>query len=79
MVSTGITVDLQGYSKWYMDKVGLLSFFLVFSRAAPTAYRGSQDRGLIGAVASGLRLSASNSGSEPCLQPTPQLMATLDP
>ena len=29
-------------------------FFLVFSRAAPTAYRGSQARGLIGAVADGL-------------------------
>jgi len=43
------------------------------------AYGGSQARGRIGAVATGLRQSHSNTGSEPCLQPTPQLTATLDP
>ena len=42
-------------------------------------YGGSQARGLIGAVAAGLRQSHSNEGSEPCLQPTPQLMAMQDP
>ena len=36
--------------------------FLSFSRAAPAAYGGSQARGLIGAVATGLR--HSNTGSE---------------
>ena len=46
-----------------------------FSKAAPVAYGGSQARGLIGAVATGLHHSHSNVGSEPCLQPTPQLMA----
>ena len=50
-----------------------------FSRAAPAAYGGSQARGLIGAVATGLRQSHSNSGSEPCLQPTPQLTAMPGP
>ena len=57
-----------------------LSFFCLcaFPRAAPTAYRGSQARGLIGAVAAGLRQSHSNIGSEPHLQPIPQLTATLD-
>ena len=50
-----------------------------FSRAAPVAYGGSQARGLIGAVATGLRQSHSNAGSEPRLQPTPQLTATPDP
>ena len=35
--------------------------------------------GLIGAVAAGLRQSHSNVGSEPCLQPTPQLTAMPDP
>ena len=54
-------------------------FFLVFSRAAPVAYRGSQARGLIGAVATGLYHSHSNAGSELYLRPTPQLRATLDP
>ena len=52
--------------------------FLLFLWAAPTAYGGSQARGQIGAVAIGLRQSHSNGGSEPRLQPTPQLMATPD-
>ena len=55
-----------------------LSFFAI-SWAAPIAYGGSQARGRIGAIATGLRQSHSNVGSEPRLQPTPQLMATLDP
>ena len=50
-----------------------LFVFLPFSWAAPTAYGGSQARGLIGAAATGLRQSHSNAGSEPRLQPTPQL------
>ena len=54
-------------------------FIFVFSRAAPTAYGGSQARGPTGAVAAGLHHSHSNVGSEPRLRPTPQLMATLDP
>ena len=42
------------------------------------AYGGSQARGPIGAVATALRQSHSNAGSEPRLQPTPQLTATPD-
>ena len=53
--------------------------FFAFSWAAPTAYGGSQARGLIGAVATDLCQSHSNAGSEPRLQPTPQLTATPDP
>jgi len=49
-----------------------------FSRAIPVAYGGSQARGLIGAVATGLHQSHSNLGSEPSLQPTPQLTAMPD-
>ena len=45
--------------------------------AAPVVYGGSQARGPIGAIATGLRQSHSNAGSEPRLQPTPQLTATL--
>ena len=52
---------------------------VAISWAAPAAYGGSQARGLIGAVATGLRQSHSNAGSEPRLQPTPQLTATPDP
>ena len=56
-------------------------FFLsfVFFRAIPSAYGGSQARGLIRATAASLHQSHSNSGSEPHLQPTPQLTATPDP
>ena len=50
-----------------------------FSGAAPVAYGGSQSRGRIGAVATGLHQIHSNTESEPRLQPTPQLTATLDP
>jgi len=51
---------------------------VAISWAAPAAYGGSQARGGIGAVATGLRQSHSNAGSEPRLQPTPQLTATPD-
>ena len=50
-----------------------------FSRAAPAAYGGSQARGQIGAVATGLCQSHSNAGSEPHLRPTPQLTAMPNP
>ena len=50
-----------------------------FFRAAPTAYGGSQSRGLIGAVATSLHQSHRNAESEPCLQPTPQLTAMPNP
>ena len=40
---------------------------------------GSQARGLIGAVDTGLRLSHSNVRSEPHLRPTPQFTALPDP
>ena len=56
----------------------LFSLFAI-SRAAPEAYGGSQAKGRIRAVAAGPHQSHSNMGSEPCLQPTPQLMATPDP
>ena len=56
----------------------ILFCLLAISWAAPTAYVGSQARGLIVAEVSNLRQSHSNSGSEPRLQPTPQLTATPD-
>ena len=59
----------------------LLLFFglFVIFRAAPMAYGSSQARGLIRATAAGLHHSHSNAISEPCLWPTPQLMARPDP
>ena len=53
--------------------------FLCIFRAVPAAYGGSQARRPIGDVAAGLRQSHSNAGSEPCLQPTPQLTEAPDP
>ena len=61
-----------------MIKWGFFCLFAIYW-AAPVAYGGSQARALIEAVASGLHQSHSNSGSEPRLQPTPQLTATPDP
>ena len=52
--------------------------FLPFLGPLPMAYGGSQDRGLVRTVATSLRQSHSNLGSEPRLQPIPQLMATPD-
>ena len=60
------------------DLSNLLLFF-AFSRAAPAAYGGSQARGQVRAVATGLRQSHSSARCEPRLQPTPQLTATTDP
>ena len=63
-----------------MYKPHFLSFFFFFvffaiSWAARAAYGGSQARGRIGAVATGLHHSHSNTGSKLRLQPTPQLTA----
>ena len=59
--------------------VGFFFCLFAFSRAASAAYGGSQARGPVGAVATSLHQSHSNAGSEPCLQPSPQLTATPDP
>ena len=67
----------------YMNGQVHLNFFFfclfVFSRAAPTAYGGSQASGRIGPVAAGLRHSHSTTGSGLRLRPIPQLKAVLDP
>ena len=58
------------------------SFFLctcLFFRSTPTAHGGSQARGSIRAIAASLHHSHSNTGSQPCLRPTPQPTATPDP
>ena len=57
----------------------LFFFFSLLFRAALTAYGGSQARSPIAATAASLHHSHSNVRSQSHLQPTPQLMATLDP
>ena len=78
--------DIHGYSKMAFVHYGLVLppilfffFFGLFSRATPAAYGGSQARGQIAPVAAGLHHSHRNARSEPCLRPTPQLMAMPDP
>ena len=53
-------------------------YILSFSRAAPTAHRGSQPKSPIGAVATGLHQSHSNAGSEPHLWLPSQLTVMPD-
>ena len=56
-----------------------LGFIYLFVFTTPMAYGGSQARGRIRATAAGLHHSHSKAGSKLYLQPTPQLMARLDP
>ena len=51
--------------------------FLFLFRAEPAAHGRSHARGQIGAAAAGLHHSHGNARSEPRLQPTLQLSATL--
>ena len=67
-----------GLSSFFVVVVVVVVVIVAISWAAPAAYGGSQTRGRIGAVATGLRQSHSNVGSEPRLQPTPQPTATPD-
>ena len=57
----------------------LFIYLAFFFRATPAAYGSYQAMGQIGTAAAGLHHSHSNAGSEPHLQPTPQLTATPDP
>ena len=61
----------------YMLGFFFFSFFLF--KAAPAAYGSSQARGRIEVTDASLHHSHSNTGSQPRLQPTPQIMAVGDP
>ena len=62
----------------HLEFIFYFIFFLLFE-AAPVAYGGSQASGLIGATAVSLCHNHSNTRSELCLPPTPQLTAKPDP
>ena len=64
---------------WMFIYLFLFIFVFLSFRAALVAYGVSQARGQIQAVATGLRQSHSNAGSEPCLWPTLQLTAMPSP
>ena len=61
------------------DKAFFFFFFFGLFRATLVVYGSSQARGQIRALAAGVCQHHSNAGSEPHLQPTPQLRATPDP
>ena len=67
----------------YVNFISYISarlFFCCCCSLGPHTARGSsQARGRIGATAASLHHSHSNMGSEPCLQPTPQLLVMPDP
>ena len=79
-VHTSSTAILGVVSNHWSRNAQFLFLFFVFLlllfRAKSMAYGVSQARGQIGATAAGLR--HSNTGSEPHLWPTQQLMATRD-
>ena len=72
------SVHLLGFYGGFLFFVVVVFVFLLFLGPLLAAYGGSQARGWIGAVATRLRQSHSNAGSEPHLQATPQLTATPD-
>ena len=64
---------------FFLSVNSFIVFFLFLFTAAPVEYGSSQARGWIGAAASSLHHSHGNTGSKPCLWPTPQLAAMPDP
>ena len=70
--------SLQRHIYTYESYLLFFFFPLFFFRAAFT-YGSPQARGRIRATAARLHHCHSNAGSEPCLQPTPQLMVMPDP
>ena len=61
-----------------MHLIIILFYYLPF-RATPVAYGSFQTRGQIGAAATGLYHSHSNTGSKLHLRTTPELTAMPDP
>ena len=76
LTNTYSTKDYNHQNLLKRKKIVFFFFFCLF-RAALTAHGHSQARDQIGAA--GLHHSHSHAGSDPCLQPTPQVTATLDP
>jgi len=72
-------ICIQVFVWTYILSSAFFFFFFGLFRTAPVVHGGSLARGQNGAVAVGLHHSHSNSGSEPCLQTTPQLTAMPGP
>ena len=71
---------LVGYVLFVLSWHSLFLFYLfIYLFLLFRAYGSSQARGGIEAIAASLHHSHSNTASQPCLQPTPQLTAMLAP
>ena len=68
-----INISRQAIFPIFMVHVPFLFCFILIFRTTPVAYGSSQARGRIEAAAASLWHSHSNAGSQPRLQPTPQL------
>ena len=80
--AVGAALKKQNKTKHFifLKEVSTVDCFFSFSfRVTPMAQGSSQATGQIGATAAGPQHSHSNARSELHLQPTPMLMATLDP
>ena len=73
-----MSIEIQKFCQVEGTVAAAAFCLFAISWAAPAAYGGSQARGPIAAVATGLCQSHSNAGSEPHLRPAPQLTATPD-
>ena len=78
-INQNIKEIYRSVTHWHSSHHFFLFFIFLLFRAAPMAYGSSQARVELGATAAGLHHSHSSEGSEPHLQPTPQLSSTPDP
>ena len=79
--AASVAIKEKKINYYILNHIYIYNFFYLFFllMATPMAYGYSQARGRIRATAASLHHSHSNKGSEPQLQPTPQVMATPDP
>ena len=78
ILASNIDMALESDTIKFLKREVSLPFFFFF-RAASAAYGGSQARGRVGATTAGLHHSHSNTGYEPSLPPTPQLVGMPEP
>ena len=79
LIMMAVATIIHNYLVIILFPNGILIFFFLIFSAPPLAYGSSQARGQIGPAAACLHHSHSNLGSEPHLQPIPQLTAMRDP
>jgi len=74
-----VSFTVQRFLSLFRSHLFISVYLFLLFRATRAAYGSSQARGQSGAAAASLCHSHCNAGSEPHLQPTPQLTAMPDP